>query len=103
MLKEALAKLILGCHQLTTWVFITSITNKPILDLEVLHTHKVSVDLACYVLQLANTTVVQPCSSLYMKCNSVVVVTCCCRIVTVHMEGPLELADRATHQAGACT
>jgi hypothetical protein len=50
ILKEALAKFILGCHQLTTWVFITSITNELILELEILHTHDVSVDLECYML-----------------------------------------------------
>lgn len=47
ILKEALVELTLGQCPLTTWLFVTKVTDEFILGLDVLCAHDASMDLRC--------------------------------------------------------
>jgi hypothetical protein len=53
ILKEVFLTLTLGRHPLKIWVFITSITNKFILGLDIMRTYNASVDQGRQMLLLA--------------------------------------------------
>jgi hypothetical protein len=52
ILNEAFVTLTMGLHPLKTWVFVANITDKFILELDVLCTRYASVDLKRLVLRL---------------------------------------------------
>jgi hypothetical protein len=56
-LKEALVTLTLGRRPLTTWVFVASIADEFILELEVLRAQNASVDLKRLVLRMGREEV----------------------------------------------
>jgi hypothetical protein len=96
ILKERWVKLSLG---LMTWVYVSEITIKFILGLDVLCTHEASMDLGSCVLWLGDEEVplwlpgVQLCSSFHTKGNSGMVATRCARVTAAWLEGYLEVAD----------
>jgi hypothetical protein len=57
ILKEVSLALTCGRHVLKIWVFITSITNKFILELDILHAYDASMDLGHQILHLAEEEV----------------------------------------------
>jgi hypothetical protein len=102
ILMEALVEKTLGQRPICIWVFTANITEEFILELDIMHAHKASVDFRCHVLQLGDEEVplrhpgTQPHSTPCMNGNSEVAVARCHRVVAVWLEGSMEVVYSLT-------